>query len=177
MNDIKPIIFLVPVIVLLLIIALYFLVVKKTDRKVFNKFIEALEIIARIETLGGSVAAIEQGFIQREIEDAAYRFQREIEKLERTVVGVNKFQSDSGVKVPIQKIDSSVDERRAAQLKAWREARDQTLTDTALENLRNAANGTQNLFPFVLESFRAQATLGEVCGVLREVWGEYQADV
>ena len=80
------------------------------------------------------------------------------------------------VKVPIQKIDSSVDERRAAQLKAWREARDQKLTDTALENLRNAANGTQNLFPFVLESFRAQATLGEVCGVLREVWGEYQAD-
>jgi methylmalonyl-CoA mutase, N-terminal domain len=137
---------------------------------------EALEIIARIETLGGSVAAIEQGFIQREIEDAAYRFQREIEKLERTVVGVNKFQSDSGVKVPIQKIDSSVDERRAAQLRAWREARDQKLTDIALENLRNAANGTQNLFPFVLESFRAQATLGEVCGVLREVWGEYQAD-
>jgi methylmalonyl-CoA mutase, N-terminal domain len=93
------------------------------------------------------------------------------------VVGVNKFQSDSGVKVPIQKIDSSVDERRAAQLKAWREARDQNATDTALENLRNAAQGTQNLFPFVLESFRAQATLGEVCGVLREVWGEYQADV
>jgi methylmalonyl-CoA mutase, N-terminal domain len=138
---------------------------------------EALEIIARIETLGGSVAAIEQGFIQREIEDAAYRFQREIEKLERVVVGVNKFQSDSSVKVPIQKIDSSVDERRAAQLKTWRDARDQKLTDTALENLRNAANGTQNLFPFVLESFRAQATLGEVCGVLREVWGEYQADV
>jgi methylmalonyl-CoA mutase, N-terminal domain len=138
---------------------------------------EALEIIARIETLGGSVAAIEQGFIQREIEDAAYRFQREIEKLERVVVGVNKFQSDSGVKVPIQKIDSSVDERRAAQLKAWREARDQAMTDAALERLRDAAQGTQNLFPFVLESFRAQATLGEVCGVLREVWGEYQADV
>ena len=138
---------------------------------------EALEIIARIETLGGSVAAIEQGFVQREIEDAAYRFQREIEKLERIVVGVNKFQSDSGVKVPIQKIDSSVDERRAAQLKAWREARDQTLTDAALERLQDAAQGTQNLFPFVLESFRAQATLGEVCGVLREVWGEYQADV
>jgi methylmalonyl-CoA mutase, N-terminal domain len=138
---------------------------------------EALEIIARIETLGGSVAAIEQGFIQREIEDAAYRFQREVEKLERVVVGVNKFQSDSGVKVPIQKIDSGVDEHRAAQLRAWREARDQAVTDQALKHLRDAASSNQNLFPFVLESFRAQATLGEVCGVLREVWGEYRADV
>ncbi len=137
---------------------------------------EALEMIERIESLGGSVAAVEQGFIQKEIEEAAYRFQRDIEKLERIVVGVNKFQSASSASVPIQKIDSSTDAKRAAQVKAYRAARDQSVTDAALEKLSIAARGSENLFGFVIEAFRAAATLGEICGVLRREWGEFQPE-
>jgi methylmalonyl-CoA mutase, N-terminal domain len=137
---------------------------------------EALEMIERIESLGGSVAAVEQGFIQKEIEEAAYRFQRDIEKLERIVVGVNKFQSASSASVPIQKIDASTDAKRAAQVKAFRAARDQAVTDAALEKLSVAARGSENLFPFVIDAFRAAATLGEICGVLRREWGEFQPE-
>ena len=137
---------------------------------------EALQMIERIESLGGSVAAVEQGFIQKEIEEAAYRFQRDIEKQIRVVVGVNKFQSSSSSSVPIQKIDSSTDARRAAQVKAFRAARDQAVTDLALEKLRVASVGSENLFPFVIKAFRAKATLGEICGVLRREWGEFQPE-
>jgi methylmalonyl-CoA mutase, N-terminal domain len=92
------------------------------------------------------------------------------------VVGVNKFQSVSSASVPIQKIDSSTDAKRAAQVKAYRAARDQSLTDAALEKLSVAARGSENLFPFVIEAFRAAATLGEICGVLRREWGEFQPE-
>jgi methylmalonyl-CoA mutase, N-terminal domain len=134
----------------------------------------AREIVAKIEALGGAVAAVESGFIQREIEDAAYRFQQEIERGERTVVGVNKFQTDSKMNVPIQKIDPETDARRIEQVRAFRAARDQGATDATLERLQNASRGSENLMPFVLDAFRAKATLGEVCGVLRREWGEFQ---
>jgi methylmalonyl-CoA mutase N-terminal domain/subunit len=136
----------------------------------------AREIIAKIEALGGAVAAIEAGFVQREIEEAAYQFQKSIERNERVVVGVNRFQTTQHADVPIQKIDPEVDARRSEQVRAFRAARDQAATDTTLEQLRTAARGTENLFPFVLNAFRARATLGEICGVLRQEWGEFQAD-
>jgi methylmalonyl-CoA mutase N-terminal domain/subunit len=134
---------------------------------------EAARIMAQIEDLGGSVAAIEAGFIQNEIEEAAYRFQREVENGERVVVGVNRFQSNQTSSVPIQAIDAGVDERRRAQVQAYRTARDQGKTDATLEALRIAARGSENLMPLVMDAFRAGATLGEVCGVLRREWGEY----
>ncbi len=134
----------------------------------------AREIVAKIEALGGAVAAVESGFIQREIEDAAYRFQQEIERGERAVVGVNTFQTDSKMNVPILKIDPETDARRIAQIQAFRVARDQGATDAALERLQDASRGIENLMPFVLDAFRAKATLGEVCGVLRREWGEFQ---
>jgi methylmalonyl-CoA mutase, N-terminal domain len=134
---------------------------------------EAQHIMEQIEALGGSVAAIEAGFIQGEIEEAAYRFQKSVESVERIVVGVNRFQSADTLPTPIQKIDPEVDSRRAAQLRAYREARDQTATDAALERLRTAARGSDNLMPHVMNAFRAQATLGEICGMLRREWGEY----
>ncbi len=134
----------------------------------------AREIVAKIEALGGAVAAVESGFIQREIEDAAYRFQQEIERGERVVVGVNKFQTDSKMNVPIQKIDPETDARRIEQVRAFRAARDQGETDAALERLQHASRGDENLMPFVLDAFRAKATLGEVCGGLRREWGEFQ---
>ncbi len=137
---------------------------------------EALHILEQIENLGGSVAAIEAGFIQNEIEEAAYRFQKDIEQNTRIVVGVNKFQSLETSSVPIQIINPDGENQRLAQLAAYKAARDQTTTNTALEQLRLAALSTENLFPIVMNAFRAKATLGEVCGVLRKLWGEYRPE-
>ena len=135
---------------------------------------EALHIMEQIEALGGSVAAIEAGFIQGEIEEAAYRFQREIERGERIVVGVNRFQSTDSSSTPIQQIDAAMDSNRRTQVRAYREARDQSAVSVALEAVRAAARGTQNLMPLVMHAFKAGATLGEVCGQLRLEWGEYR---
>ncbi len=135
---------------------------------------EALHIMAQIEALGGSVAAIEAGFIQGEIEEAAYRFQREIERGERIVVGVNKFRNTDTSSIPIQQIDSQMDSSRRAQVKAYREARDQGAVTRALEVVRGVAQGSENLMPLVMHAFKAGATLGEVCTQLRLEWGEYR---
>jgi methylmalonyl-CoA mutase, N-terminal domain len=135
---------------------------------------DAKHIMAQIEALGGSIAAIEAGFIQNEIEDAAYRFQRSIENNERIVVGVNKFQTSETTLTPIQKIDAEVDSTRAAALRTYRETRDGAVTDAALGAVRVAARGSENLMGVVMNAFRAKATLGEICGVLRQEWGEYE---
>ncbi|AEB12149.1 methylmalonyl-CoA mutase, large subunit [Marinithermus hydrothermalis DSM 14884] len=135
---------------------------------------EAQAYLDEIEKLGGAVAAVEAGYVQKEIEEAAWRFQQEVESQERIIVGVNKFTSATHEPVPVHKIDPEVDRRRAAEIRAFRENRDGQSVQNALEALRAAARGTDNLFPYVLEAFRRRATLGEVCGVLREEWGEYQ---
>ncbi len=137
---------------------------------------EANHMLEQIEVLGGSVAAIEAGFIQNEIEDAAYKFQKEIERGERIVVGVNKFQSKEGSSVPIQIINPEMEAQRCAQVQAYRAARDYGLTKIALENIKTVALSSENLFPHIMNAFRAKATLGEVCGVLRQLWGEYRPD-
>jgi methylmalonyl-CoA mutase, N-terminal domain len=135
---------------------------------------QAKDYLRQIEDLGGSVKAIEAGFIQGEIEESAYRFQQEIEAGKRMIVGVNKFQSDEETKTPIQAIDAQLQAKREVQVKAFRENRDTAAVEASLESLRQTAQGTANLFPVVLTAFRNKATLGEICGVLREVWGEYQ---
>ena len=135
---------------------------------------EATGLIEQVEKLGGAVRAIETGFVQREIEESAWRYQREIEEGERVIVGVNRFALEEESPVPVMKIDPEVDRRRAAEVRAYREDRDQEAVTAALERLKRAASGSENLFPYVLDSFRARATLGEVAGALRLVWGEYQ---
>ena len=134
---------------------------------------EAHELMQQVEDLGGSVKAIEAGFIQEEIEEAAYRFQQAVESGERIIVGVNRFGLERETPVPIQEIDPEVQREREQEVQTFRQNRDGAKTDAALANLRHAANGADNLFPFVLNAFRAHATLGEICGVLREEWGEY----
>lgn len=135
---------------------------------------KAKDYLRQIEDLGGSVKAIEAGLIQEEIEESAYRFQQDIEAGKRIIVGVNKFQGDDETKTPIQAIDEKLQAKREEQVKKFREARDSALANTALVQIRDAAKNNDNLFPLVLNAFRAKATLGEICGVLREVWGEYQ---
>ena len=135
---------------------------------------EARQLIGQVEELGGSVRAIEAGFIQREIEESAWRYQREIENEERIVVGLNRFTLEEEPPVPVMKIDPETDRRRAAEVRAFRERRDAAAVQGALEALERAARGRENLFPLVLEAFRRRATLGEVAGALKNVWGEYQ---
>jgi methylmalonyl-CoA mutase N-terminal domain/subunit len=135
---------------------------------------EAGRLLQQVEDLGGSVAAVDAGFIQQEIEEAAYRFQREVESGERKVVGVNSFRVDGVEAVPIQEIDPEVRRARCQELAEWRTARDGVAWSSSLEALRVAAEGEENLFPRVLEALRAHATLGEVCGVLRKAWGEHR---
>lgn len=134
----------------------------------------ALELMGQVEDLGGSVKAIEAGFIQEEIEEAAYRFQQEVEREERIIVGVNRFGLDGEAPVPIQEIDAEVQSKREQQVQQFRQNRDQGKTDSALSALLLTARGEDNLFPVVLDAFRHKATLGEICGVLREEWGEYK---
>ena len=134
---------------------------------------EAAALLDQVEDLGGSVAAIEAGFIQEEIEASAYRQQREIESGAWTVVGVNRFRSDEASSVPIQTIDPEVQRRREAEVRRQRERRDAAATAAALDLVERAAQGDANLFPPVKEAFRAGATLGEICGRLRSLWGEY----
>jgi len=135
---------------------------------------EASALIAQVEKLGGAVRAIEAGHVQKEIEESAWRYQREIENQERIIVGLNRFTVEEETPVPVMKIDPAVGERRATEVRAYKLNRDQQATNLALTNLKRAATSSENLFPYVLASFRARATLGEVAGALREVWGEHQ---
>ncbi len=136
---------------------------------------EATELMNQIEALGGSVKAIEADFIQTEIEEAAYQYQKAIEQQERIIVGVNRFESHDETATPIQVIDAGLQEEREAQVKAFKQQRDQAKTTEQLTALRHSARGEDNLFPRVIAAFKAEATLGEVCGVLRDEWGEYRA--
>ncbi len=135
---------------------------------------EAEALIQQIDAMGGSVAAIEAGFIQKEIEESAWRFQKEVEEGKRIIVGVNRFTVEEETPVPVQKIDPEVGRRRAEEIRRYRAERDPAPVEAALKRLKAAARGEENLFPYVLEAFRARATLGEVAGALREVFGEYQ---
>ena len=138
---------------------------------------EAERLMGEIEALGGAVAAVEVGYFHRAIEESAWQFQREVEEGKRIIVGVNRFQdpnSPLNEPVPVQRIDPGLHERRKRELSEFKRSRDGESVRIGLENLRQAARGSENLFPYVLEAFRRRATLGEVCGVLREEWGEYQ---
>jgi len=138
---------------------------------------EAEAILREIDALGGAVAAVEAGYFQRALEESAWRFQKEVEEGKRIIVGVNRFvdpNSPLNEPVPVQRIDPELHEKRKRELAAFKANRDGESVRIGLERLREAARGQENLFPYVLEAFRRRATLGEVCGVLREEWGEYQ---
>ena len=137
---------------------------------------EALKYIEKIQKMGGMMRAIERGYIQKEIADAAYKYQKEIEEGKRIIVGVNKFQTDEPLEVEILKVDPSIREKQIERLKKLRSERDNKKVEEALDKLRNAAEkDDENLMPYIIEAHRHLATLGEVTDVLREVWGEYRA--
>lgn len=137
-------------------------------------FERAQEYIDKIDELGGAAAAIEKGFIQREIQDSAYRYQREIEKEERVVVGVNKFQIEEKPPKDLLRVDPGVRISQMEGLEKLRSERDNSKVKGVLGDLKKAAQGKDSLMPVILEGVKAYATLGEICDELRGVFGEYQ---
>lgn len=138
---------------------------------------QALDYIKRIDELGGAVAAIEQGFIQREIQESAYAYQKSVESNERIVVGVNKFQVENEKLPELLKVKPEVEARQRAQLKDLRQQRDNTRVQSALQQLEKVAQTDANLMPAIIDAVRTYATLGEICDVLRQVFGEYEPSV
>ncbi len=134
---------------------------------------EALDYIAKIDELGGAVKAIEQGYIQREIQDASYEYQKEVESGERIVVGVNKFQIKEAPPEGLLRIDLSVGVKQAKQLGEMKAGRDNNVVQAKLDALKEAAKGSANLMPYILDASRVYCTEGEICNVLREIFGEY----
>jgi methylmalonyl-CoA mutase N-terminal domain/subunit len=135
----------------------------------------AQDYIEQIDRMGGAVAAIEKGFIQKEIAASAYRFQKEIEAGQRVIVGQNKFQTAEDKLKDLLKVDPAVGERQVARLQELRSTRDNAAVSQALAELKTAAQGTDNLMYPILKAVRTLATLGEICDTLREVFGEYEA--
>ncbi|MEV4874259.1 acyl-CoA mutase large subunit family protein [Streptomyces syringium] len=133
----------------------------------------ALDLMTRVEDLGGAVAAIEHGFQKGEIERNAYRIARETDSGERVVVGVNRFQLAEEEPYEPLRVDPAIEARQARRLAELRTARDGRAVRTALSDLKRAAQGTDNVLYPMKEALRARATIGEVCGALREVWGTH----
>ena len=136
---------------------------------------EAMKYISKIDSMGGAVAAIEKGYIQREIVESAYRYQKEIESSERVVVGVNEFTTEEKTPIPILRVDPAIEKRQNERLNRMKGKRNNAKVNSALDKLRHVAEGDENLMPVILEAVKAYASLGEICGVLREVFGEYRA--
>ncbi len=134
---------------------------------------EGMDYLRRIDELGGVLACIHNGFFQREIADAAYRFQREVDARERVIVGVNGYQMDEEVKVPTLYVDPAKEKIHLDRLNRVRRERDQSRVRHTLDALRRAAEGTENLMPYLIDCSNAYATMGEMMGVFREVFGEY----
>ena len=147
-------------------------------------FIEALtdqleqrarELIARIDDLGGAVAAIEQGFVQAEIEASAFRHQSEVESGERVVVGVNAFTEEGGERVELLRLDPEIELRQRERTARVRAERDPAAARAALDEVGRVAATDANLLPALREALHARCTVGEICSDLRELWGTYDA--
>ncbi len=135
---------------------------------------EAWKLIQKIDAMGGSVSAIEQGFIQNEIARSAYEYQRKIETGEKIIVGVNKFQLQNEQVMPAFKIDDSIRKVQAEKLKSLRKRRNPAKCDNLLQSLNDKASGGENIMPVVVEAVENYCTLGEIADTLREIFGEYK---
>jgi methylmalonyl-CoA mutase N-terminal domain/subunit len=135
---------------------------------------KAVEYLEKIEALGGMLRAIEIGYVQREIQEAAYRYQKAVEAQEQVVVGVNKFQIEEEPPVNVLRIDPALEQAQVERVRALRERRDTQAATAALTKLEHAATTDENLLPRILECVEAYATVGEISNTLRRVWGEYR---
>ena len=135
---------------------------------------EAWKYIEKIDAMGGSVQAIEEGYIQQEIAKSAYEYQKGIESKENIIVGVNKFTEDASASEPVFKIDDSIRQVQIEKLNALKAERNEQEVQSKLNQLESMARGNDNLMPIIIECVEAYATLGEIADKLRNVFGEYQ---
>lgn len=138
---------------------------------------QAMGYIQKIDELGGATRAIDVGYIQKEISDASYDYQKDVETGRAVVVGMNKYQIEEEAPKGLLRVDPSVGESQKQKLVDLRAKRDNQAVTQKLADLRKACEGTENVMPFILDAVRVYATLGEICGVMREVFGEYQQSV
>jgi methylmalonyl-CoA mutase N-terminal domain/subunit len=137
----------------------------------------AADYIKKIDDMGGMLRAIETGYVQREIQDAAYRYQRAIETREAIVVGVNDFRAEEEMRIPTLRVNPAIEQEQIERVRAVRARRDAAAAGTALTKLEEAARGTENLLPRILQCVEAYVTVGEISHRLRGVWGEYREAV
>jgi methylmalonyl-CoA mutase, N-terminal domain len=137
----------------------------------------AKEYIDKIDALGGMLRAIETGYVQSEIQDAAYAYQRSVETGDALVVGMNSFRLQEEVAMPILRVDEQIERDQIARIRAVRDKRDATAAENALLAIEHAARGTDNLLPFILTAVESYVTVGEISNRLRSVWGEYRESV
>jgi methylmalonyl-CoA mutase N-terminal domain/subunit len=133
-----------------------------------NKYIE------RIDDLGGALKAIELGYLQNEIQEAAYQYQKSVENKENLVVGVNAFEVNEKIELERLGVDPSIERNQIAKLTKLKSSRDQAKVSELLTQLEKESLGSNNLMPLIIECVENHLTLGEICGVLRKTWGEYQ---
>lgn len=138
---------------------------------------EIMDLIEKIDDLGGAPAAIEKGYMQQEIMDAAYYYQKEIENGQRIIVGMNKFQVEEDKPKGLLRVDPAIGEMQSEKLRKLREERDQDQVDRTLAALKAACDTDENLMPLILDAVKAYASLGEICNVMRDVFGEYKQTV
>ena len=137
----------------------------------------AREYLAKIDAMGGTLKAIERGFIQQEIQNAAYEYQQKVDRKEAIVVGVNAFELEEEKPIPLQRIDEALERKQVEGLRALRAKRDQTKWQAAVKQVEETARGTGNLMPVIVEAIEANATVGEISDAMRRVYGEYQETV
>jgi methylmalonyl-CoA mutase N-terminal domain/subunit len=138
---------------------------------------KAVEYIEKIDAMGGMLKAIENGFPQREIQEAAYEYQKAVEEQREIVVGVNKFQIEEDESIPIMKVDETIEKNQIARVRAVREKRDSEKAENCLKKLEESARTDENLLPKILDAVENYVTVGEISHRLRKVWGEYQEAV
>jgi methylmalonyl-CoA mutase N-terminal domain/subunit len=136
---------------------------------------EALEYIQKIDDMGGTLVAVERGYIQKEIHDSAYRYQMEIESRSRLIVGVNSFEMKENIPISILKVPPEIEKKQIEGLTKLKAERDNEKVKNTLDNLKTVAEGEDNTMPAIIEAVSVYATLGEICDVFRDVFGEYRA--
>jgi len=137
----------------------------------------AMAYLGKIDSLGGTLRAIELGFIQQEIQNAAYDFQQSVDRLEKVVVGVNRFQTEEEKSVPIQRIDEELERRQVERLHALRARRDKSAWELAIRGVEEAARSGDNLMPRIIHAVESYCTVGEIADAMRRVFGEHQETV
>lgn len=135
---------------------------------------KVLEYINKIDEMGGAVGAIEKEYIQKEIHESAYKWQKSVERCDNVVVGVNKFQIEETRKIKPFSLSIDIEEQQRKKLKEIRLQRDNNLVQNCIENLKNTAEGTENIIQPIIDAVKATATIGEICGALREIFGEWK---